>query len=81
MGDAMVCDPVVVTGYVDGELGEPFASAVERHLALCRGCAAQAASENDLRSRLLRLPQAQPWPGLGARLRASMSGAMLGAAN
>ena len=73
MGDAMVCDPVVVTGYVDGELGDAFASAVERHLALCRACAAQAASEIDLRSRLLCLPQAQSWPGIGARLRASVS--------
>ena len=77
MGDAMGCDPVVVTGYVDGELEEPFASVVERHLALCRACSAQAASEIDLRSQLLCLPQAQPWPRLGARLRARVSAGML----
>lgn len=74
----MGCDRVAVTGYVDGELEERDAAAVERHLALCRACAAQAASEIDLRDRLLSLPNVQPPPGLAARLRTSATCAMMG---
>ena len=75
----MGCDPVAVTGYVDGELEEEGAAAVGRHLALCRVCAAQAASEIDLRGRLLSLPNMPSPPGLAARLRASASHPMMAA--
>ena len=77
----MGCDPVGVTGYVDGELEGHVAAAVERHVALCAICAAQAAFEIDLRDRLLSLPAVPPWIGLGARLRASASHPMMALAN
>jgi anti-sigma factor RsiW len=77
----MECDPVGVTGYVDGELEGHLAASVGRHLARCPNCAAQAAFEIDLRDRLLSLPNIQPRPGLGARLRASASHPMMTAAN
>lgn len=76
----MGCDPVSITGYVDGELEQPVAAALERHMAVCQVCAAQAASEVDLRGRLLSLPRIQPWRGLEARLRAS-AGLAVSAAN
>jgi anti-sigma factor RsiW len=73
----MGCDPVSITGYVDGELDACAAAALERHMAVCQACAEQAASENELRSRLLALPSLQPWRGLEARLRASTTLAVL----
>ncbi len=48
----MGCDPVRVTGYVDGELSAPLAVEVERHLSTCPACSTQAAFEVGLPSRL-----------------------------
>lgn len=76
----MGCDPVGVTGYVDGELEGPVAAVVERHLALCPTCAAQATFEIELRDRLLCLPPIPPRLGHAARLRARVSRPMTMAA-
>jgi anti-sigma factor RsiW len=76
----MGCDPVGVTGFVDGELEGPVAAAVERHLAFCPTCAAQAAFEIELRDRLLSLPPIPLRLGLGARLRARVGRPMTMAA-
>lgn len=52
----MTCDPVRVTGYVDGALSPPERTQVEAHLAACPSCRAQAEAERALRARLLSLP-------------------------
>jgi len=75
----MGCDPVAVTGYVDSELEGHLAAAIQRHLALCAVCAAQAEFEIHVRGRLLCLPKIQPRPVLEARLRAEASRAMMAA--
>jgi anti-sigma factor RsiW len=46
-----------VTAYVDGELRPSLEQAVERHLAACPSCAAQARFEIELASRLRLLPE------------------------
>jgi anti-sigma factor RsiW len=50
------CDPVRVTGYVDGALSPAERVQVEAHLAGCPTCRAQAEEERALRARLLSLP-------------------------
>jgi anti-sigma factor RsiW len=49
------CQPVQVTGYVDGALDDAARIHMESHLAACESCREQAASERTLRSRLLGL--------------------------
>jgi anti-sigma factor RsiW len=50
------CDPVRVTGYVDGALSPAERGQVEAHIAVCVVCRAQAETERALRARLLSLP-------------------------
>ena len=63
----MRCDPVRVTGYVDGELPSYLAARIARHLSLCRRCTAQAAFEMELCMRLRFLNEAVPPPGVVLR--------------
>jgi anti-sigma factor RsiW len=50
------CDPVRVTGYVDGALAPAERAEIEAHLGTCPSCRAQAEQERALRARLLNLP-------------------------
>jgi len=50
------CDPVRVTGFVDGALSPAERVEIETHLAACSACRAQAEAERALRARLLSLP-------------------------
>jgi len=50
------CHPERVTAYVDRELFPQLERAVERHLASCPACAAQAAFEIELAAFLSQLP-------------------------
>lgn len=69
----MSCDPVRVTGYVDGALPPAERVEVEAHLASCPSCRAQAEFERGLRARLLSLPQ-PPFPlPLESSVRARLS--------
>lgn len=68
----MSCDPERVTGYVDGVLEPPPAEEVERHIAGCPTCEAQALFERDLRARLRSLPDIDPPSGLEERLRGAL---------
>jgi anti-sigma factor RsiW len=55
------CDPVRVTGYVDGALPPAERSLQEAHLETCATCRAQAEAERTLRARLASLaPPAFP---------------------
>lgn len=57
----MSCDPVRVTGFVDGALSPAERSQVEAHLEACPACRAQAEAERTLRVRLASLtPPALP---------------------
>ena len=58
----MRCDPVRVTGYVDGELPSVLAAEIERHVAMCPFCAAQAAFEINLHEQLRSLSEVAPPP-------------------
>jgi anti-sigma factor RsiW len=49
------CDPVQVTGFVDGALAPSERSQVEAHLETCETCRAQAEAERTLRARLASL--------------------------
>ena len=63
------CDPVRVTGYVDGALADADRQQVEVHLAGCPRCQAQVDVERMLASAVRSLP-APPLPhGLAARVR------------
>lgn len=64
----MSCDPVRVTGYVDGALPPPERAALEEHLESCEACRAQASEERSLRARLASLPP----PAFPASLDASV---------
>lgn len=67
----MSCEPELVTGLVDGELGARERARVEAHVAGCAACARQAAEERDLRLRLRALPAPVPPAGLAERARAA----------
>ena len=63
------CDPVLVTGYVDGGLAAPDRLRVEEHIAGCPRCQAQVDVERMLSSAVRSLP-APPLPhGLASRVR------------
>ena len=64
----MSCDPVRVTGYVDGALPPAERVEMESHLSACPSCRDQAEFERGLRARLLSLPQ----PPLPIALHASV---------
>ncbi len=66
----MSCEPELVTGFVDGELGPPERARIEAHLAGCAACARQAAEERDLRTRLRALAAPEPPAGLAERAQA-----------
>ena len=53
---AVGCDPVQVTGYVDGELPKTLAARTRRHLSICGTCSAQASFEIGLSGVLRSLP-------------------------
>jgi len=55
------CDPVRVTGYVDGALSPAERAQIEAHLETCSICSGQAEAERTLRARLASLtPPAFP---------------------
>jgi anti-sigma factor RsiW len=57
------CDPVRVTGFVDGALPPAERALLETHLETCEGCRGQAEAERTLRARLASLaPPAFPAP-------------------
>jgi anti-sigma factor RsiW len=66
------CDPVRVTGYVDGALSPAARVEVESHLAVCAICRAQAETERTLRARLLSLPHPEFPPALESSVRARL---------
>lgn len=65
----MSCDPLLVTGFVDGELPAEQAVELAAHLETCRVCRAQAEAERELRARLRRLPSPEPPATLESRVR------------
>jgi anti-sigma factor RsiW len=65
------CDPERVTAYVDRELTPWLERAVERHLAGCPACAAQAAFEIELAETLGGLPAPRLRVGFAARVLAA----------
>ncbi len=56
----MGCQPVRVTGYVDGELSPSATAQIERHLGVCPACTAQAHFEIGLGARLRSLAGPAP---------------------
>jgi anti-sigma factor RsiW len=63
------CDPVLVTGFVDGGLAAPDRPRIEEHIAACARCRAQADAERALAGAVRSLP-APPLPhGLASRVR------------
>ena len=66
----MTCEVERVTGYVDGALAPAEREIIERHLAECGDCRAQAEAERDLRRRLAALPRPPLPEALEARVRA-----------
>ena len=63
------CDPVSVTGYLDGALSAGPRSEIERHLAACGRCRAQLDEERAVAAAVRALP-APPIPhGLASRVR------------
>jgi anti-sigma factor RsiW len=64
------CDPVRVTGWVDGALPEADRSAMEAHAASCAACAAQAEAERAIARALRALPPPALPRGLSDRVRA-----------
>lgn len=77
----MGCDPLTVTGFVDGELSSALATAVERHLAVCPVCAGQAEVEIEVARRLRSLPPIGPPPGFAGQILALSSRAARATAN
>lgn len=69
----MICDPVRVTGYVDGALSPVERVEMEAHLAICPNCRGQAEQERTLRARLLSLPHPEFPAALESSVRARMS--------
>jgi anti-sigma factor RsiW len=63
------CDPVLVTGYVDGALSPADRAEVEAHIAGCPACRAQADTERTLASALHSLPSPALPHGLAVRVR------------
>jgi anti-sigma factor RsiW len=66
------CDPVRVTGLVDGALSAAERVEVELHLVVCVNCRAQAEAERALRARLLSLPHPEFPPALESTVRARL---------
>jgi anti-sigma factor RsiW len=66
------CDPVRVTGYVDGALAPAERVEMEAHLASCANCRTQAETERALRARLLSLPHPEFPPALESTVRARL---------
>ena len=66
----MTCDPVRVTGWVDGALPEDEGASIEAHVAACATCQAQVDAERTI-SAALRTVAAPELPrGLSDRVRA-----------
>ena len=53
----MTCDPVRVTGWVDGALPDAEREAMESHVAACAACSAQAEAERTIAQALRTLPR------------------------
>jgi anti-sigma factor RsiW len=66
------CDPVRVTGYVDGALSPAERAEVEAHLGACQACRGQAEAERMLRVRLLSLPHPDYPAALESSVRAKL---------
>ena len=65
----MTCDPVRVTGWVDGALPEAERAAMEDHVASCPACGAQADAERTIARALRALPPPELPRGLADRVR------------
>ena len=63
------CDPVRVTGYVDGALSAAERLEVESHLGACAACRGQVESESQLAGAVRALPPPPLPHGLAARVR------------
>ena len=64
----MTCDPVRVTGYVDGALPEAERVVIEAHLAACGRCRAQAEAERTISGALRALSAPELPRGLADRV-------------
>ena len=65
----MTCDPVRVTGWVDGALPEAERVEMESHVAACAACSAQADAERTIGQALRTLPRPELPRQLSARVR------------
>ena len=65
----MSCDPVRVTGWVDGALAAAEAAEMEAHLASCPACSAQAEAERTIAGALRGLAAPELPRGLADRVR------------
>jgi anti-sigma factor RsiW len=65
----MSCDPVRVTGWVDGALPEAERVEMEAHVASCPACATQAEAERTISRALRALPPPDLPRGLADRVR------------
>jgi len=63
------CDPVLVTGYVDGALDPSARLSIEAHLADCERCREQVEAERALANAVRALPHPPLPHGLAARVR------------
>ena len=63
------CDPVRVTGYVDGALSPADRTDVEAHLSSCAACRAQAEAERRVAAAVRALPPPPIPHGLASRVR------------
>src|SRR5512143_3580645 len=68
--DMMTCERIeeLLSAYVEGELAAAERAEVERHLAGCRECAELAALMREEMAAAAAFPEAEPSPGLMARL-------------
>ena len=70
IGDpGLECDPVRVTGWVDGAFAEAEAAAIASHVATCARCGAQVDAERAIAGAVRALPSPPLPHGLAARVR------------
>ncbi|MBI2901740.1 MAG: zf-HC2 domain-containing protein [Planctomycetes bacterium] len=71
----MTCDEwrLFLQDYLDGALSEPAKAAIDRHLAECEGCFADARAHRKVQSWLAEQPEIEPPAGLADRVMARLS--------